>query len=196
MAVEVFNRTGDGFNLSVDTSELSERFQNLPDILDKEVEMVMRRIVGALADQVRRNIVTMFGTSHLNERPPHVRLRDTVSTAVYRDGTSIVGSVFMDTEAVPYARILELGGVIRPHRILPRTAEALYFPIATLKNFGDLEFEGRSFGDMILAFAVNHPGAQMVGYHYMISALTDLAKATENDLNAAVAAAISRARLS
>src|SRR5204863_4168097 len=155
----------DGIRIDVDVTSIQRRFaRELPDLTKEEVIYGMRMIVGNLEQRALRNIAEMFTREHSAGRPPHLRLEDAILATVHTEGNQVVGSVGYDLEEVPYARLLELGGVIPPHLIRPRNAAALVFPTATLKSFGEGETTQHEF---VVAFQVNHPGSKQPGYYYL-----------------------------
>jgi len=96
-----------------------------------------------LLDQVRVNIVQLFRSTGPLYRSVRLSTTDKSAT-VY-------------TQGVPYAKILEEGGVTPAHVIVPRTASIL-------------AFEGPD--GLVFAKRVNHPGSRIPAYPYMSTALT------------------------
>lgn len=184
----------EGFRIDVDVGQIQQRFaRDLPNLTKEEIISGMRVLVGKLEQRILQNVEEMFGEEHSATRPPHLHLSDSILATVVSEGDLVVGSVGFDLAETPYARILEMGGVISPHRILPRNALAMKIPTSTLRSFK--QSEETSSQEFILAFEVNHPGAHIIPYHFMIGALTEIAREAQNDLELAVVRGITRANL-
>lgn len=184
----------DGIRIDVDVTSIQRRFaRELPDLTMEEVVFGMRMIVGELEEKALKNIAEMFTHEHSTGRPPHLRLEDSILGTVTTEGNMVIGTVGYDLEEVPYARMLELGGVIPAHLIKPRSAKALVFPTATLREF---QAGGETTQhEFVVAFQVHHPGTTQPGYYYLLSALAEMARTVDNDIERAVARAIMRSGL-
>lgn len=88
-------------------------------------------------------------------QPRTGRLRNSIFKDVREDTRGIIEGV-VGSEGVPYARIHELGGVTKPHRIEPKSGKALAF---------------MSRGQQVFAKFVNHPGSKIPERSYLRSAL-------------------------
>jgi hypothetical protein len=178
----------DEFRVQLDMGDLVERFgRRIPELTPQRMLDAMRAFMGKLDAQVVKNIETMFGHEHSATRPAHTRLEDSILTEAFLDGDTVVGQIGYDLESTPYAHILDVGGETSPHAINPSLAGILKIPISTLKS-GEI-FEGATVsedGIYILDFHVNHPGAHIPGYFYMLSAIADMAQQYSNDLQLAV----------
>lgn len=177
------------FEISIDSQAVLERFRTvLPGLTIQKIEQAFRVLMGRLEELVIQNIDSTFTGGHSAERPPHVKLRDAILATVKISGSEIVGEIGYDLAEVPYAAILEMGGSIPPHTILPRTAGALYFPTSTLKafSFG----EETTMDEFIVAFQVQHPGAYIAPYHYLLSVVAAMSKTVHDDIEVAVVKAI------
>lgn len=173
---------------TVDAKDIINRFgERIPGLVRENVIQAMRDFMGVLDSRVRDNIESMFSqaSTTVDPRPPHTRLQDSLLATVRVDGDDVIGEYSYDLEETPYARILEMGGHTSPHTITPKTASALKIPVATL---GDLYEEAHltDNGLFITTFQVNHPGANIAAYHYILTAVADLAKEFGNDIETAV----------
>lgn len=183
--------SGEAFTIEIDVEKVLERFgKTLPSATREELIAAMGEIVGKWEAGVQHNIEQMFSKDHRPDRPPHLPLTDSILGRVFEEEGLVVGEVSYDLAETPYARILEMGGVIPAHTIVPRMAGALYFPAATLsENVREGEL---TIDQYIMAFHVDHPGANIPGFHYILTALLALSKAFENDIEKAVVRAIKR----
>jgi phage gpG-like protein len=90
----------------------------------------------------------------------HVRtdnLRGSINQHVEETATGAVGIVGTN---VKYARILEFGGVTKPHDIVPVKKQAL-------------AFMGRD-GSLVIRKLVHHPGSKIKEYRFLRGALADM----------------------
>jgi hypothetical protein len=193
--------------LEVDAKSVEQRFKDLPGVVNVEVENAMRKIVGDLYDKVLDNIEGMF--SHDRSTGRKQNLESSILGTVTREGDLIIGTVGADLATAPYARILELGGVIPAHAIRPKSARlaihemSMSFPWEpddTYSVIGDYLVSRRGHAlvvnDLVLLEEVHHPGAKIHPYYYLNKALIDLSKKFNNDIELAVASAISRTGMS
>jgi hypothetical protein len=181
-------------------NEVMSRLTRTSGVIDKNIEAAFRAFVRRMYEKVLENISEMFseeGRSRsfgggLIEASGNIRyggpLADSILATVEREGDLLVGTVSADIEHAPYARILEVGGVISAHTILPRAADALAIPVSTLGEWE--EPGGHATGDFLVLFGVHHPGAQIRAYYYLHKALIDMALEFHNDIEGAIAAAL------
>lgn len=113
-----------------------------------------------LLNQIQMNIVRLFNSTGRLFNSVYVTRRENLIVASVRD--------------VPYARILEEGGVTSPHVIVPRVASVL-------------AFEGPD--GLVFAKRVNHPGSRIPARPYVSLALTQLRGEFEGGIREIVAEA-------
>ena len=185
----------DDIRLEINAQDMIDRFgRRIPELTREKVMDAMRVFMGKLDAKVVENIEQVFTGGHSVTRSSHTHLQDSLLATVEADGDLVVGRLSIDLETTPYARILELGGVISPHRIMPRAASAMAIPISTFSS-GEA-YEGAEVtpeGLFVLAFQANHPGASIHPYHYMIGALIEMSKEYENDMSLALASILASA---
>jgi hypothetical protein len=80
---------------------------------------------------------------------------------------SFTGSVFIDGNAIPYAKIQEEGGTTRAHDIFPVNASVLAFMAPAKMGFSG----GPKQNGMVFAKAVHHPGSRIPEHPYARLAL-------------------------
>lgn len=185
----------DEFRLEINTEEVIERFgRRIPDLCRQNVLEAVRQFMGKLDDRVQQNIATMFDHSPREYQPEHLKLADSMLATVRQEGDLIIGEYGYDLEETPWARILEMGGSISAHTITPSSAGALKIPISTFAS-GEAYEQTRQdeTGLFVISFGASHPGAHIQAYHYILTAITDLAREFENDLQLAVIASFVQA---
>lgn len=183
------------YRISVDAGSVINRFrETIPNITREWVITGMRGVVGKLEQKILQNIDTMFLKSHSETRGAHLHLREGLLGQVIEEGDLIIGRVSIALDEVPYARILEMGGVIPTHIIRPKNASSLKIPISTFTSGEAYErAEITTNGLYVLPYTdVHMPATNIVAYHFMLSALADLSKEAVDDIEIAVAHAIMR----
>ncbi len=100
-------------------------------------------------------------------------LLNSISSDLEDDGSAFTASV--ESDDVPYAAILEYGGKIAAHDIVPSKAKALAFVAGGARRFARI---------------VHHPGSVIRAFAYMGSALDDLESEIEGGLKDAVLEAL------
>lgn len=186
------------FTIVADVNKVTDALKTIPENANKEVLKIMQMIMGRLEDTVKDNIETDFMKGlrpDKTEEGRRARLKDAPVSIVTQEGDLTIGQLSISSQEVPYARILEEGGVIPAHVIRPRSGRhAMAIPLQSFKSFQLGEME-HIISDFILATEVDHPGAQIVGTHYMARAFVDLARTFENDIEGAIAKAINASGL-
>lgn len=176
--------------IEVDVQQTIDRFsKQLPNMTRQQILAAMAQIVTAWGRGVDHNIQSMFTGGHSVDRPSHVHLRDAIVKSVEAQGDLVVGQVTYDLKEVPYARMLELGGVIPATDIRPRGAPYLKIPTATFKNAlaGEADYDQ----EFVRAYGTPERGAfQFQGFHYIAIALSAIEKHLKGDLELAVARAV------
>jgi hypothetical protein len=179
----------DEFTLTVNADDVIARFGDvIPGLVNKNVLEAMCAFMGHLDERVRENIDSMFTKASVgvDPRPQHLHLADSMLATVRQDGDDIIGEYSYDLEETPYARILEMGGHTSPHIITPKSASALKIPTVTLAGGVYEEAHLTDDGLFITTFQVNHPGANITAYHYILMAIVDLSKEFGDDLELAI----------
>jgi hypothetical protein len=182
----------DEFRIETNVEEFILRFKSiLPDVTRREVEAGFRMYMGRLEEAVVDVIKAIFSREHEMERPDHIHLADAILATVMVEGDTFIGEIGYDLKAVPYARILEMGGTTRPHGIDPRLRPEMWFPASTLRE----ELRETALYEWIRAFHVDHPGGYIAPYHFLLATVAAMAKSVEDDLDVAIARAMKQADL-
>lgn len=186
----------DELKIWIDVEKTINRFsKQLPDMTRKQLVAAMAQIVTMWGRGVEHNIQTMFTGGHSDLRPSHVHLRDSLVKSVTDEGDLIVGFITYNLGDVPYARLLELGGVIPATDIRPKSATHLAIPTATFKSA--IAGEGEGGSEFIYSFGTPERGPfNIPGFHYIALALAALEKGLREDLELAVARAIKQSEFS
>lgn len=177
------------FIFEIDADAFIERFgTRIPQLTRENALRAMQEFMGKLDERVHDNIASMFhhDTSAMSMHDRTVRLEDSMLATVRQEGDLVVGEYGYDLEETPYARILEMGGRISAHSFGPSSANALAIPVATLAEGAYEDAKITEDGLFITTFWVNHPGADIHAYHYILSAVVDLSKEFSDDLQLAV----------
>jgi hypothetical protein len=198
--------------LNIDAREVLALFEGKAvEAVQDEIIAAMRHLTGVLEYLVLQNIETMFtegGVRSLHGRHAQGQSgRGLLQSAVLGEVTwadmlwSVTGTVSIDLETAPFARILEIGGITSPHIIRPVRAAELGLPIETLTESlyetGGSHWSLRSPGrvlpsNVLLVHEVHHPGSRFIGRYYMSGALAELSRMVGDDLVLAVRNAILR----
>lgn len=177
----------DAYVFEIEVSRVLDRFGvQLPNATRKEILAAMRKIIGDIDLQARTNIAEMFSTEHSATRPDHVHLADSLLATVRESGDLVIGAVGYDLAETPYARILDLGGVISAHDIRPRGAYALGIPMDTF-----LEASEAATGAYVYVYGTPERGpSTMPAYAWLTKAIVKKAGEMNNDIEYAVAKAV------
>ena len=185
-----------GYSIESDIDAVIAKFRSsFPDLTRRQIVEAMVYITERLEGQINRNIASMFRheRDEWHQRQDVTPLSDALESLVTVEGDLVIGRVFIDLEAAPHARLLEMGGVVRATDIRPRSpAGALEIPIQTLTSHGLEEQSPTSTmterGDFIYVGGTPERGpVEVRAYYYMLTALTDLAREFGNDLERALA---------
>lgn len=173
-------------------AEIASKVRGLPNLTEDEVLRGMRQIISKLEARVVQNIRQKFSGDHGVGRPPHIPLEDSVLGTVTKIGDLIVGQVSVDEgKEIPYARILEEGGVTSAHLIRPRSAGAISFDKSTISGSPAKKTAPGDEVDVTVQY-VRHPGARLAAYHYLLEALQDFQGVIDGDIAASWRRAVMR----
>lgn len=130
-------------------NNLLRNLDQMPDIVRAIVLEKVKYWTNEIAEEVRDNIDARL-------KSKSGRLDRGVKVEITTQGLRVNGRVYMD--GPPYAMIQEKGGIIPPHMIFPKSGRVLAFIGAT--------------GEKVFATKVSHPGAHILGQHYMKDAFS------------------------
>ena len=157
-------------SLAVDGADRAlAKLESLPDRLQARLRETVARLTGDTRDRVTAKL----NGGVLQRRTG--RLMGAVSAAMAEEGTTLAGTIEVDSGAAPYAAIQEYGGETRAHAILPRTARVLVF---------------QRGGATVFARRVNHPGSKIPERSFLRSALAELQPEIQSALRDAISESV------
>lgn len=144
------------------------RFNKAPTAAREAALRAMDNVGILLLNRVRQNLSGDILKARTGD------LRASMQYEVYEAAGNITTRVYSDG-SVPYARILETGGVTRPHEIVVRNAKALRYEM---------------LGGTHFSHSVQHPGSKIPAFMYLRMAMSQERTTTTRMLREAMKDAI------
>ena len=195
--MQSFGGDSAGYSIESDIDEVIRKFRStFPDLTRQQIVEAMVYMTDKLETGVRSNIAKFNHERdewHGSQRQEVAHLADALESLVTVEGSTVIGSVFIDLEMAPHARLLEMGGTVRATDIRPRSPSgSLEIPVQTLTSHnpeeGHMGATLTERGEFIYPHGTPERGpVEVRAFRYMQTALADLAREFDNDLERALA---------